>query len=97
MFRMITIIMVVTLLGICLIGCSRDFEKRIAAMSSSSPNMEYGNGVFYFCYVGDDFGARLSSFIEQHPNLEVSAMASDDTGPFGHTRGYFVIFKQKAQ
>jgi len=53
----------------------------------------YGNNVYYFDCIQASFGNSLSTFISQHPELEIVSIASDNTGGYGITMGYFVVFK----
>ncbi len=77
-----------------------------AGASNPSPTIttptSYGTNVYYFSiprdsrgYRYENFGPSLARFLEQHPNLEVAAMASDDSKSFGYTKGYWVVFREK--
>ncbi len=57
--------------------------------------LDYGSNVYYFPMRGASFGNELSRFLSLYPDLEVSAIAGDDTGFQGSTAGYFVTFKSK--
>ena len=57
--------------------------------------LDYGNGVYYFPYVGPDFGNALSTFIGQHPGWELQAMTGNGIGFYGANQGYFVCFRKK--
>ncbi len=58
---------------------------------------DYGEGVYYFDHIERDFAEKLSNFLKEHPELEVSSLASDTKVAHGHggVRGYYVIFKPK--
>lgn len=61
-----------------------------------TPNIiDYHNGVYYFDYIGADFSNALSTFIATFPELQLVAIANDGTGPYGCTKGYFVVFIKK--
>ncbi len=57
--------------------------------------MNYGNNVWYFPYTQYEFANGLSSFLKNHPNLEVAAMAGAGTGPTYGEQGYFVVLRKK--
>lgn len=52
---------------------------------------DFGNGVFYFPYHGQDFGREFSAWRSGHKNWIIITIASDDTDYNGYTRGYYVI------
>jgi hypothetical protein len=56
--------------------------------------IDFGNGVYYFGYFRQDFGTKLSSFIQLHTELRMIAFAPDDRLGHGYTSGYFVYFEQ---
>jgi uncharacterized protein YpmB len=57
----------------------------------------YGNGVYYFNVVEEEFGKELSEFIEKNPGLELVAIAPNDAYSFNRwVKGYFVVFRPKA-
>lgn len=87
-----------------LIGCSdptKTFTEKngktvtIAVTQEKQDQLikNYGNGLYYFGYNGDDFGLNLSLFIAQHKELELVSMAPDDKNGGGSTDGYFVKFR----
>jgi outer membrane lipoprotein-sorting protein len=55
---------------------------------------DYRNGVYYFDSNRAEFGNSLSQFIADHPELQFVSFAPDDTGTYGYTSGYFVVFKK---
>ena len=55
--------------------------------------INYGNGVYFFPYLGAEFGNTLSGFIAEHINLELVSFSQEQFG-FGGV-GYFIIFKEK--
>ena len=56
-----------------------------------------GNGVYYFNYKESDHGftTALSKFIKEYPELELVALAPDDTDFYGSTGGYIAVFRKK--
>lgn len=56
--------------------------------------LDYGGGVYYFGYTGDDFAKSLAGFIQAHKELQMISMASDGSNGYGKTEGYFVVFKK---
>lgn len=56
-----------------------------------------GNGVFHFHRDGKYIAADISSFLGDHPDLEVSAIAGDGQDAYGANDGYIVVFRQKYQ
>jgi hypothetical protein len=74
------------------------------AYSSIQQLKDFGQGVHYFSQTRDEFGVELALFLENHTNLEVSAIAGEvsrknEMGPYqgdyGATVGYFVTFREK--
>jgi len=58
----------------------------------------YGNGVYFFPYVGDDFGKLLSKFVEEHRDTRVVSISSyDDVKLDGSTAGYFVVTESSSR
>ena len=66
----------------------------------------YGNGVYYFPFVGDEYREVVSAFIGSHTNLEfisaegdVVAKYPDDYANYnlGVTIGHTVYFREKKQ
>jgi hypothetical protein len=61
--------------------------------------MDFGNGVYYFPYIRENFGNSLSNFIGNHPELEYVNSTGDGTGGGGYENGrdmgYFVVFREK--
>lgn len=59
----------------------------------------FGNGVYYFPFMGDEFRRALAVFIEKNPNLQVITMDSDvervvyGQGIYGVTTGHTVVFR----
>jgi hypothetical protein len=64
-------------------------------VKSVSKITDYGNGVYYFDYVGKEFARHLSDFIGQNPSLELVAMMGNADGMYGRNYGYFVVFREK--
>lgn len=55
----------------------------------------YGNGVYYFGSVGDDFGEQLSVFIEENEGkAKVVSITSFDHESYGKTCGFFVVMEE---
>lgn len=63
-------------------------------VSILEPN-DYGNGVYYFGATGAKFAKSLSKFKADHPELKVTAIASDTFGK-GHLCGYWVNFEERS-
>ncbi len=55
----------------------------------------YGNEVYYFPAIQERFGNSLVAFLARNQELEVVTIAVDDTGGYGSTVGYFVVFKKR--
>jgi hypothetical protein len=56
---------------------------------------DYGNGVYYFSFVGDDFGEQLSIFIEKNKGkAKVVSVTSFDHESYGKTCGFFVVMEE---
>jgi hypothetical protein len=66
-----------------------------AAPVSTESVVDYENGVYYFHSCKVAFGNTLSAFIKKHPDLDLVAMAPNDTSGYGATSGYFVVFRPK--
>jgi hypothetical protein len=78
-------------------GCEDDkpaSDVKNVGMTSIRP-LDYGNGVYYFPSSQANFGNALSAFIAANQDIELTSMASDDSSGYGHTTGYFVVFKVK--
>ncbi|MEI7919396.1 MAG: hypothetical protein WCH65_04260 [bacterium] len=78
----------------------KDGKEYVVAGSISqySPTIEegkitpFGNGMYYFGFVEDNFGKQLSLFIDQHPELRMVSFTTNDRKN-GFTIGYFVKFE----
>ena len=84
------------LMGGCVTSNSNDPSK--VARPAQVNVVNYGNDVYYFPYTEADFGNQLSAFTEQHHELTLVSVASDDRCGEGYeggrTCGYFVVFKK---
>jgi hypothetical protein len=57
--------------------------------------VDYGHGVYYFPYKGQEFGNAISVFIGSRPEIEYIGSTGDGNGAYGRDQGYFVFFRQK--
>jgi len=73
----------------------KNVQENNTTISSDSGIVDYGNGVFYFHYIGSKFANKLSDFIKIHPELELQSFSGNGTKFYGRDRGYFVVFKTK--
>lgn len=89
---------IVVLVAIMFTGCksvpqSQGTGKPPATVGALVP---YGQNVYYFNTVNlGGIGPALAKFLEEHQELEVSAMAGDGTGLNGMDRGYYVTFRPR--
>jgi hypothetical protein len=91
------------LLAVCLVGClnlvgcvnQANNPKNVAPVAIEQGIINYGNGVYYFDYVGAEFGNALATFIRQHPDYQVITVTMDGSYGYGKTAGYFVVVKEK--
>lgn len=79
--------------------------------SNLSQVRPFGNGVYYFPFVEDEFRYTISAFLSVHTNLEVLAVSEDvvrqsvrqspgddyrgNYGPYGVTVGHTIFFREK--
>lgn len=85
-------------------------QKRSEMERKLSQIQDFGNGVYYFPFVGDEFRKMVSKFLDIHTNLEVVTSDGDvvrknrwsDTGgsgtpdsDYGATIGHTVFFREK--
>ncbi|MCX6717609.1 MAG: type II secretion system protein [Candidatus Taylorbacteria bacterium] len=82
-------------------------EQQIAIQNQSEMNkklaqiQDFGNGVYYFPFVDDEFRKMVSKFLDIHTNLEVVAsdgdiiMKSWGDSAYGITVGHTVLFREK--
>ena len=70
-------------------------EHAVKSAVTTEGITSYGNGVFYFSFVNDSFGNSLSAFIKEHPELELTTIAPNDSLSRGYPAGHFVVFKPK--
>jgi len=65
---------------------------------------DYGQGVYYFAFTGDEFRKSVAGFLKLHPNLEVAACDGDvvrrneyglTNSDYGATVGHTVFFREK--
>jgi hypothetical protein len=54
-----------------------------------------GNGPVYYFDSAQDFGTRLATFINAHPELRVVSIAPLDNAFQGSTRGYWVVVEKR--
>jgi len=82
-------------------------RKEITAVNYESKEfsvevIDYGNGVYYIevpsNWLGSKmevFGIVLSKFKTDYPELMITAMAADDSGGYGWTKGYWVSCEKR--
>ncbi len=95
----ISLVLIAALTIILLVaGCA---DKPVTSPASTMPPrvsapVDFGHGVCYFGCVKSEFGASLASYLGNHPELEVSAIAADPmTSSYNSLSGYFVTFRKK--
>lgn len=76
-------------------------NERLAMERNLAQIKDFGNGVYYFPFVDDEFRKIISTFLSSHTNLEVVASDGDvvkfggwDSG-YGATSGHTVFFREK--
>lgn len=105
MKKLVMLGLIVTLFVACSEQPKTQTIKDSKTISYSKIITNYGNNVYYFAAVEDDFGRCLSDFLTDHPDLYVSGIASnnssidDKSGLIrngnAHVIGYFVTFYVK--
>lgn len=76
-------------------GCTPARDSENVGTTRVTAPVDYKNGIFYFHETQAELGNSLSSFISNHPELELVSIASDNTGGNGTTVGYFAVFINK--
>lgn len=77
-----------------------DVKKDTSTPHVSTIN-DFGNGVRYFPFTGEEFGKKLSEFLGSNTNLEISAISGEVRKHgivqsfWSSTDGYFVTFREK--
>lgn len=89
------------------IGCgSKDAKRQNNPKNVAFDNGEqkseilnYGNGVYYFPYIQDDFANALSAFRGQYPELELITITPiyDPNTVTTVLKGYLVCFKKQTK
>ena len=91
---------------------SNNITIQQALARSNLPKIRpFGNGVYYFPFVEDEFRYTISAFLSVHTNLEVLAVSEDvvrqsvrqspgddyrgNYGPYGVTVGHTIFFREK--
>lgn len=88
--------MIVLVLIVAVSGCNNSAnDPSSVGHGPTNEIVAYGNGVYYFPYIGAKFGNSLSTFLESHTELEVVAMTGNGRGAYGTEIGYFVVFRPK--
>ncbi len=81
-----------------LIGCVKEPGNKENVVSRDNEVLKevvtYGQDVYYFGYVGADFGNTLAAFLKRASDLEVASMAVNPSAN-GYPQGYFVVFRPK--
>lgn len=82
------------LLLLSLLSCSPDTsaDPHNVTNMQTCYVVDYGEGVYYFPYVREDFGNALASFLRQNPTLQVTGVASSDVDT---VHGFFVTCRLK--
>lgn len=85
------------LLVLFYVGCDSPAAdpKKVVTNAEVSAVVDYGEGVYYFPYVQQNFGNALASFLHKNPSLQVSAIAGEGAGIDGIDVGYFVVCRTK--
>ncbi len=55
---------------------------------------KYGNDVYLFPWVGDEFRRQLAAFLEKNPDLEFAGAVPEVWGS-GYATGHTVVFRKK--
>lgn len=90
-YLLVGAILVAVIVSGCIPPAADPANVRATATSPNAP-IDYGNGVYYFPYVGADFANALSSFRKANPDMEQESMTGDAAGGYGVDSGYFVTF-----
>lgn len=85
--------LVIVLVVVAISSCDSAAKNGIA--TDTEGIVSYGNGVYYFAYIKEDFGSNLSSFLEKNPSLKVNSMAANGSGSHGRDIGYFVVTEER--
>lgn len=95
--KKLSILVLFLFLSFIIISCNKatDPENVRTQNNQQSAIVDYGNGVYYFDSVEADFANALSTFISQHPELQLQAMCGNGRSPNGRDLGYFVVFHKK--
>ncbi|OGL61692.1 hypothetical protein A3C09_01095 [Candidatus Uhrbacteria bacterium RIFCSPHIGHO2_02_FULL_47_44] len=76
-----------------LMACNEASDPENVGKATGCAILDYQNGVQYFSCTEAHFANALSQFLAQHSDLELAAMAPDDTAGRGRSTGYFVVFR----
>ena len=78
------------------VSCSPNAAKNgTANVVSSTVPIDYGNDVYYFPVTEKEYAVSLSSFLGNHPELELLSMTGNGNSSYGRDAGYFTVFKKK--
>jgi len=69
--------------------------KKVVTNAEISSVVDYGEGVYYFPYIQQNFGNALASFLRKNPSLQVTAIAGNGALGYGADMGYFVTCQTK--
>jgi hypothetical protein len=78
---------------VAVLGCTAAPDPQTNAITPTPP-VVFGNGVYYFPQTDQAFGEVLSGFIGNNPDLQLITIAPNDNNLYGHTSGYFAVFKK---
>ena len=100
---------IIVAVGICALGVLATFfiptKKAKAAPTQpiavvTRQIIDYGNGVYWFPYMGTEYATKLSEFRKTNPHLELIG-ATGETGSSlagrVFTVGFYVYFREKSQ